>query len=356
MSASKVVWATLLVAACACLAGSAGLAGGISLAGCAGVGAPAAPGTTVVASEPGTAYSSTTATSYPVTTAAPVSASPTSALTASSTTGPTAEPTTTTGALVTNTTAGEDGMADVVKVIDGDTVRVRILGGDIPGTAPGAQEDIRLIGIDAPETGEDFAAQATAALKGLLSHAGGEITLYVDEETRDQYGRVLAYVFCGDQMEVFANAEMLRQGLATLYVVPPNVERVSTLEAAQEEAQTAGAGIWASAKASPLKIVRVEYDPPGDDTLDLDQEYIAFQVLVAGSLRGYAVEDESGKHFDFPDRVYQKGQTITLHSGRGTDTATDLYWGVSGSAIWNNDGDTVKVLDPQGHVVESCNY
>jgi micrococcal nuclease len=245
----------------------------------------------------------------------------------------------------------------MIRVIDGDTIRVRIERGDIPGTTAGAQEDIRLIGIDAPETGENFAAQATAALKGLLSHGGGgEVTLYVDEETRDQYGRVLAYVFCGAQMDVFANAEMLRQGLATLYIVPPNVERVAVLQRAQDEAQTAGAGMWAATKASPLKIAQVEYNPPGDDTLDLNQEYLVFLVLATGSLRGYAIEDESGKRFDFPGRVYQKGQTITLHSGRGTDTATDLYWGVRGSAIWNNDGDTVKVLDPQGRIVESYAY
>jgi hypothetical protein len=53
---------------------------------------------------------------------------------------------------------------------------------------------------------------------------------------------------------------------------------------------------------------------------------------------------------------WRKGQTITLHSGQGIDTATDLYWDVAGSAIWNNDGDTVKVLDPQRHIVESFAY
>jgi competence protein ComEC len=100
----------------------------------------------------------------------------------------------------------------------------------------------------------------------------------------------------------------------------------------------------------------VEHDPPGNDTLDLNAEYIVFRVLAAGNLGGYAVEDESSKRFDLPSRVHQKGQTIRLHSGRGTKTVSDLYWGVSGSAIWNNGGDTVKVLGPQGRIVANVAY
>ena len=211
---------------------------------------------------------------------------------------------------------------------------------------------MRLIGIDAPETGENFSQQATDALTKLVD--GQEVDLVLDQQTRDQYGRVLAYVFLEDG--VMANAELLRQGAATLYTVPPNIKYVDTLQAAQDEAQAAGAGMWGAAAPSPLRIVTVNYNPPGDDTLDLNEEYIVFQVLVTTSLRGYAVEDESGHRFDFPDRILKKGQDLTLHSGKGTNTGTDLYWGASDAAIWNNDGDTVKVLDPRGHIVEDYAY
>ena len=68
------------------------------------------------------------------------------------------------------------------------------------------------------------------------------------------------------------------------------------------------------------------------------------------------MEDQSGHRYEFPDRVFQAGQVFKLHTGQGTDTQTDLYWGATGSAIWNNDGDTVKVVDPQGHVVTSYSY
>ena len=39
----------------------------------------------------------------------------------------------------------------------------------------------------------------------------------------------------------------------------------------------------------------------------------------------------------------------------GTDTVTDLYWG-SGSAIWNNAGDTAWLRDEQGSLVDSYSY
>jgi micrococcal nuclease len=241
----------------------------------------------------------------------------------------------------------------VVEVIDGDTLVVLVHKGE------GQLEDVRLIGIDAPEKGEDFAGEATAALEDLVDQQ--EVRLETGAEERDQYGRLLAYVFVGDGVDelktnVFVNAELLRRGLATLYTVPPNVRYVDRLQQAQDQARTARVGMWAAAAASPLKIADVVYDPPGDDTLDLNQEYLVFEVMASGSLKGYAVEDESGHRFDFPDTVYQEGQTLTLHSGRGTNTQSDLYWGASGSAIWNNNGDLVKVLDPQGRIVESYQY
>jgi len=49
------------------------------------------------------------------------------------------------------------------------------------------------------------------------------------------------------------------------------------------------------------------------------------------------------------------GETVTLHTGSGTDTATDLYWG-SGSPVWNNGGDTVFVTTDDGELVVEESY
>jgi hypothetical protein len=107
---------------------------------------------------------------------------------------------------------------------------------------------------------------------------------------------------------------------------------------------------------SPLQILSVNYDAPGDDNSNLNEEYITFKILAPGSLIGYGVEDEYGWRYDFPDRVFSLGQIFELHTGAGDDSQTDLYWGKTSTAIWNNEGDTIKVLDPQDHVVTSYSY
>jgi len=43
---------------------------------------------------------------------------------------------------------------------------------------------------------------------------------------------------------------------------------------------------------------------------------------------------------------------VTLHTGDGTNSATDLYWG-SKRPIWNNDGDTASLYDHNGRLVDS---
>lgn len=44
--------------------------------------------------------------------------------------------------------------------------------------------------------------------------------------------------------------------------------------------------------------------------------------------------------------------TVTVYTGEGTNSATELYWG-SGNLIWNNDGDTAYLYDISGKVVST---
>jgi micrococcal nuclease len=175
-------------------------------------------------------------------------------------------------------------------------------------------------------------------------------------EPRDIYGRLLAYVWLFDgDVHWMANETMLLLGLATLYTVPPNVNYVELFQQAQALAQAQGAGIWGEATQSPLEIVSIHADAVGNDNDNPNDEWIEFRVTVSGTLAGYAIEDATGHHYDFPDRVFSNGQVFKLRTGSGSNTQTDLYWGAS-SAIWNNDGDVVKVLDSQGHVLLSQTY
>jgi len=49
------------------------------------------------------------------------------------------------------------------------------------------------------------------------------------------------------------------------------------------------------------------------------------------------------------------GETVTVYTGSGTDTDSELYWG-SGRAVWNNGGDTIIVTNANENVVIRKEY
>lgn len=124
----------------------------------------------------------------------------------------------------------------VTRVVDGDTVEVRFGGGE---------EDVRLIGVDTPETVKPgtpvqcFGPQASAFSHHLLE--GRRVRLVFGAERRDVYGRLLAYAYLDGRM---ANAELLRRGLARTLTIPPNDRFAERFARLQMGAARAGRGLW----------------------------------------------------------------------------------------------------------------
>ncbi|MBI5106814.1 MAG: thermonuclease family protein [Solirubrobacterales bacterium] len=125
----------------------------------------------------------------------------------------------------------------VVKVVDGDTIRV-----DLGGPKP---ERVRYIGIDTPESVKPgtpvqcYAKAASAANERLVG--GRRVRLVLDVEERDRYGRLLAYVYAGSR---FVNAELVRGGYALPLTIPPNVRHADAFARLAREARRAGTGLW----------------------------------------------------------------------------------------------------------------
>ena len=240
---------------------------------------------------------------------------------------------------------------DWARVVDGDTIDVVV---------DGVLERVRLVGIDAPERGECGADEAARLLAGLLD--AGEIRLESDTSDRDTFGRLLRYVWAG---EVFVNEMLVEEGLAIARRYPPDTRLSGRLESAQLRAQDARRGIWSgglcgSGTPASIEVSDLEPDPPGDDTLDLNGEWVEFTNTGTGpvELTGWSVRDESSSnryHFP-PGFALSPGGAVRLHTGCGVDTATALYWCNEGSAVWNNHGDTVFLLDPAGDLVTSRRY
>jgi micrococcal nuclease len=72
-------------------------------------------------------------------------------------------------------------------------------------------------------------------------------------------------------------------------------------------------------------------------------------------MSGWYVKDVANHTYTFPTFALSAGARVKLHTGSGTNTSTDVYWG-SGAAIWNNDHDTVYLYDSVGTLVDSYTY
>lgn len=126
-----------------------------------------------------------------------------------------------------------------------ETVTVRhVLDGDSFMLADGQQ--VRLIGINAPEFGKDnapnqpLAKAARAHLASLIEKK--RVTLVFEQERQDHYGRLLARVRLADGSD--AGERLLREGLAWAIAVPPNLENLATNLAAENEARSKRRGVW----------------------------------------------------------------------------------------------------------------
>jgi len=107
-----------------------------------------------------------------------------------------------------------------------------------------------------------------------------------------------------------------------------------------------------------LAVAAVHADAEGDDRENLNDEYVVFENAGTETLdlSGWTVEDEAGKRYTVPDGVtLAPDETLTLRTGSGTDTESELYWG-AGSPVWNNGGDTVIVENATGDRVLAESY
>lgn len=97
-----------------------------------------------------------------------------------------------------------------------------------------------------------------------------------------------------------------------------------------------------------LNVVDVQAEPPANQSST--DEYVVFKNTGNATLdlSGWTVSDSADHTYTIPDGVtLDAGETLTLHTGSGTNTASDLYWN-RGSAIWNNGGDTIIVTTDTG--------
>jgi micrococcal nuclease len=280
-------------------------------------------------------------------------------------------------------TSGGSVTVTVTRVVDGDTMKVTF--------ENGTEDTVRLLGVDTPEvhsenSPDEFAGvpetdegreclrrygeRASSFAKETLE--GETVTLQFDPDSdrRGYYGRLLGYLVLDGQN---FNYRLVAEGHARVY--DSSFSLKEGFYDAEASAQSSGTGLWlcaeggtgptATVSATPdggstdgrVAVVAVNADAEGNDNENLNEEYVtlANRGNETLDLSGWTVTDEAGKTYTFGNVTLEPDALVTLHSGSGEDTATDVYWGQS-SAVWNNGGDTVTVRDPAGDVVAERSY
>jgi endonuclease YncB( thermonuclease family) len=237
--------------------------------------------------------------------------------------------------------------AELITVFDGDTLLVRL---------DGVEEEVRLLGINAPERDECFGSASRAAATALLE-ATPLLVEVIGE--RDQFGRLLAYVWAGG---LPVNRRLLEEGHAL--VLQTDHPRRAEFLAAEERAFTAGTGLWAAAACgaparAAVALADIEPDPPGPDEDDPNGEWVLLANREAQrvDLSYWMLRDESSQNrYRFPDGFsLDTGAAVAVHTGCGNDGPDHLYW-CAGGPVWNNGGDTALLLDPAGNVAARLRY
>lgn len=132
----------------------------------------------------------------------------------------------------------------VDKVYDGDTVLLD------------NGERVRLLGINAPEiesrrqSGEPGGQAAKDWLDAQVENR--KVRLEWDAERQDKYERRLAHLFTEDGTHL--NLALVKAGLASVNLIPPNLKYSDRLLQAQEQAEQARRGIWGMAEYAPREI------------------------------------------------------------------------------------------------------
>jgi len=127
--------------------------------------------------------------------------------------------------------------AQLVEVVDGDTAMFKI---------NGKVETVRFLLVDTPETHypkkgkQPFGPEASEFTKNLLTHAK-RITLEFDVEKRDEYGRMLAYVYADGKS---VQEELLKRGLARVSYIYESRRHLTKYRKTEDVARKKQNGIW----------------------------------------------------------------------------------------------------------------
>ena len=257
---------------------------------------------------------------------------------------------------------GFDEADRVTYVIDGDTVILE------------NNERVRLTGINAPEADRYFYEESKELLKIIVENK--IVFLERDITDRDQYGRLLRYLYAGyGQKKIFINLEMVKRGFANVFTMAPDVKYAQVLLEAERYARENELGLWKKSKYNFSDagqkstgdgkdmddmyglLIHINWDAEGDDRVNLNDEYVIIKNMTGFNINigGWTIKDNATNIYEFEKYLFKNGTEIILYTGSGKNENGSFYWN-SKVPVWNNDGDTLYLRDKKGLLVDIYSY
>lgn len=128
-----------------------------------------------------------------------------------------------------------------------------------------------------------------------------------------------------------------------------------------------GVGQASAATVPVVYIHEIQYSPAGPDipvtTAKLNGEWVQLTNTTARSvtMTNWTLRDKAGHVYRFPRFVLGAHKSVYVHTGSGTNSAINLYWGhkppSSFSYVWNNSGtETARLENAAGRTVDYRTY
>jgi len=220
----------------------------------------------------------------------------------------------------------------VERVIDGDTIVVE-------------GKSVRLLGINAPERGEDFYEQAKEFLEMIILNK--TVELKFSKEKYDKYNRKLAYLF---YKEKNVNLELVDEGFANFY-----------FPSGKDKYYDKFFRTWEKCIRMNKYLCEKSIDKCADcielKSLDYRNEKIVFynKCDFDCDLGGWEIKDEGRKNFVFENFVLNSGKEIKIITSEGKDSDDVLFWNRK-DYVWTDSGDTLFLRDDGGKLVLYYSY
>jgi len=241
----------------------------------------------------------------------------------------------------------------VTNVVDGDTIDIDWDAGD---EHPDGLTRIRIAGLDSNETAanECFADAAKVVLSSILP-VGTHIRLEAQSMASESENRPIRHVFKGANYDENVAFPAIDQGLALPISFQAEPDYQEQYFGRGETAKAADIGMWAEhACGVPSNTgdvaIQVNYNAAGNDNTNLNDEYIEIRNLSAStiSLNNWTLRSSArlnGGTIQFPaGQSIAPGGKLTVRSGSGTNSSTNMYLGFS-EAWLSNTSDVVYLRD-----------